>query len=74
MQQEVSAVCEGYRAKTNPWIVIVSTPYKPGDIFESIDSIFHKLSFHYSVGLDKNIIQQILKKKRINHTLDVNSV
>jgi hypothetical protein len=35
MQQEVSAVCEGYRAKTNPWIVMVSTPYKPGDVFES---------------------------------------
>lgn len=33
----------------SPWIVIVSTPYKPGDLFERIDrdpnSIFRKLSF-----------------------------
>jgi hypothetical protein len=36
-QEEVRAVCEGYRAKTNPHIVLVSTPYKPGDLFEQIE-------------------------------------
>ena len=56
-QEEVRPVCEEYRAKTNPHIVLVSTPYKPGDLFEHIDrdpnSIFKKLSYHYSVGLGK---------------------
>ena len=67
-QEEVRAVCEGYRAKTNPHIVMVSTPYKPGDIFEQIDrdpnSIFKKLSFHYSVGLDKIYNEQEIEKER----------
>jgi hypothetical protein len=67
-QEEVRAVCEGYRAKTNPHIVMISTPYKPGDIFEQIDrdpnSIFKKLSFHYTVGLDKIYNTQDIEKER----------
>jgi hypothetical protein len=56
-QDEVRAVCEAYRPKSNPYIVMVSTPYKPGDLFEQIDkdpnSIFEKYNLHYSVGLNK---------------------
>lgn len=58
-QSEVRAVVEGYRAKTKPSIVLVSTPYRPMGYFYDVDreeeknSIFKKLSFHYSVGLDK---------------------
>ena len=56
-QDEVRAVCEAYRPKSNPYIVMVSTSYKPGDLFEQINrdpnSIFKKLNFHYSVGLNK---------------------
>jgi hypothetical protein len=67
-QEEVRAVCEGYRAKTNPHIVLVSTPYKPGDLFEQIDrdpnSIFKKLSYHYSVGLGKIYNEQEIEKER----------
>ena len=67
-QEEVRAVCEGYRAKTNPHIVLVSTPYKPGDLFEHIDrdpnSIFKKLSYHYSVGLGKIYNEQEIEKER----------
>ncbi len=67
-QEEVRAVCEGYRAKTNPHIVLVSTPYKPGDLFEHIDrdpnSIFKKLSYHYSVGLGKIYNEQEIEKEK----------
>jgi hypothetical protein len=67
-QEEVRAVCEGYRAKTNPHIVMVSTPYKPGDLFEHIDrdpnSIFKKLSYHYSVGLGKIYNEPQIEKER----------
>jgi hypothetical protein len=67
-QEEVRAVCEGYRAKTNPHIVLVSTPYKPGDLFEQIDrdpnSIFKKLSYHYSVGLGKIYHSEEIEKER----------
>jgi hypothetical protein len=58
----------GYRVKTNPHIVMVSTPYKPGDLFEQIDrdpnSIFKKLSYHYSVGLGKIYNEQEIEKER----------
>ena len=67
-QEEVRAVCEGYRVKTSRWIVVVSTPYKPGDLFEQIDrdpnSIFNKLSFHYSVGLDKIYNPEDIEKEK----------
>jgi hypothetical protein len=67
-QEEVRAVCEGYRAKTNPHIVMVSTPYKPSDLFEHIDrdpnSIFKKLSYHYSVGLGKIYNPDEIEKER----------
>jgi hypothetical protein len=56
-QDEVRAVCEAYRPKSNPYIVMVSTPYKPGDLFEQIDrdpnSVFKKYNLHYSLGLNK---------------------
>lgn len=56
-QEEVKHTIEGYRIKTDPHIVIVSTPNKPGDYFESIDkdqnSIFKKVYLPYTVGLDK---------------------
>jgi hypothetical protein len=67
-QDEVRAVCEAYRPKSNPFVVIVSTPYKPGDFFESIDrdqnSIFKKLNFHYSVGLNKIYNPQEIEKEK----------
>ena len=56
-QDEVRAVCEACRPKSNPYIVMVPTPYKPGDLFEQIDrdpnSIFKKYDLHYSFGLNK---------------------
>jgi hypothetical protein len=67
-QDEVKHTCEGYRIKTNPHIVIVSTPNKPGDYFESIDrdqnSIFKKLALHYTVGLGKIYDPQEIEKEK----------
>lgn len=36
-QDEVRAVCEAYRPKSYSYIVVVSTPNKPGDFFETIE-------------------------------------
>jgi hypothetical protein len=67
-QDEVRAVAEGYRIKSDPHIVIVSTPNKPGDFFETIDrdpnSVFTKLNFHYSVGLNKIYNPQEIEKEK----------
>ena len=50
-------VVEGYRLKTKPKIVMVSTPYRPGGLFQQIeldsDSPYHKLFLHYSIGVGK---------------------
>jgi hypothetical protein len=36
-QQDARDVSKRYIAKSNPWIVIVSTPNAPEDLFERID-------------------------------------
>lgn len=68
-QDEVKAVSEGYRVKSDPHIVIVSTPNKPGDFFEAIDrdrnSIFAKLNFHYTLGLGKIYNPAEIEKEKI---------
>jgi hypothetical protein len=67
-QDEVRAVCEAYRPKSNPYIIMVSTPYKPGDLFEQIDrdqnSIFKKLAFHYTLGLNKIYNPQEIEREK----------
>lgn len=56
-QDEARAISERYIAKSNPVIVMVSTPYMPGGLFERIemeqDSLYSKIFLHYKVGLDK---------------------
>jgi len=42
-EEEGKMVVEGYRLKTSPKIVMVSTPYRP----------YHKLFLHYSTGVGK---------------------
>jgi hypothetical protein len=47
---------------------MISTPYKPGDLFEQIDrdpnSIFKKLSYRYSIGLNKIYNPEEIEKER----------
>jgi hypothetical protein len=57
-QKEVRAVTEGYIGKPNsdPHIVLVSTPKAPGGLMQQIeleqDSLYHKLFFDYTYGLE----------------------
>ena len=58
-QQEARAVAEGYRIKSNPWIIMVSTPNKRGGIYETIEKQseeehgYKKLEYLYERGLGK---------------------
>ena len=59
-QEEVMAVARGYIAKTNPWIVMVSTPNEPGSLFHRIEQMksdeeagFKRIQFLYERGLGK---------------------
>jgi len=52
---DVMTIIERYIGKSNPKIVLISTPYKPGGLMESIHkdphSIYNKIYLPYTVGL-----------------------
>ena len=57
MQKEALAIAERYLAKSNPYIILVSTPNMPNGLFDQIErdenSMYHKIFMPYTVGLDK---------------------
>ena len=69
-QQEARAVSERYIAKSDPYIVMVSTPNAPEGLFEEIERepddkcLYKRLFFDYTVGLDKIYTQQEIVKAR----------
>jgi hypothetical protein len=58
-QNEVRYVSERYIAKSDPYIVMVSTPNAPGGLFESIEKepentcLYKRLYLDYTIGLGK---------------------
>jgi hypothetical protein len=58
-QQDARDVAERYIAKSNPWIVTVSTPNAPEGLFERIERepestcLYHRLFLDYTYGLGK---------------------
>ncbi len=69
--QDVRHVAERYIAKSNPWIVMVSTPNKPGGLFEQIENepeescLYKRIYLPYTKGVGKIYTQaEIDKAKR----------
>jgi hypothetical protein len=58
-QEDVRHVSERYIAKSDPFIVMVSTPYTPDGLFDSIEKepeescIYKRILLDYTYGLDK---------------------
>ena len=58
-QQDARDVSERYIAKSNPWIIMVSTPNAPEGLFEKIERepedscLYKRLFLDYTYGLDK---------------------
>jgi hypothetical protein len=58
-QQDARDVSERYIAKSNPWIVMVSTPNAPDGLFERIERepedtcLYKRLYLEYTYGLDR---------------------
>ncbi len=69
-QQDARAVSERYIAKSDPYIVMVSTPNAPEGLFEEIERepddkcLYKKLFFDYTVGLGKIYTEQEIAKAR----------
>ena len=69
-QADARHVSERYIAKSDPYIVMISTPNAPGGLFESIEKepeetcIYKRIKLDYTVGLDKiYTIEEIEKAK-----------
>lgn len=67
-QLEARAVAEGYRIKTRPWIVMVSTPNRPGGLFDSMEresaSNYRRLFYHYTRGIGKIYNPEEISRER----------
>lgn len=70
-QNEARAAAEGYRIKSNPWIIMVSTPNKRGGIYEQIETTpeeehgYKKLFYLYERGVGKIYDPQEIEKERL---------
>ena len=69
-QEDVRAVSERYIAKSNPYIVLVSTPNTPGGLMETIEkepydkSLYKKIKLDYRYGLNKIFTKEDIEKAR----------
>jgi hypothetical protein len=69
-QQDARDVSERYIAKSNPWIVMVSTPNAPDGLFERIEReteetcLYKRLYLDYAYGLDRIYTGEEIQKAR----------
>jgi hypothetical protein len=75
-QEDVRHVSERYIAKSDPYIVMVSTPNGPGGLFESIEKepeetcIYKRLLLDYTYGLDKIYTRQEIQKAKASPSFE----
>ena len=69
-QQDARDVSERYIAKSNPWIVMVSTPNAPEGLFEKIERepentcLYKRLFLDYTYGLDRIYTREEIEKAK----------
>lgn len=69
-QEDVRHVSERYIAKSDPYIVMVSTPNAPGGLFERIERepeetcIYKRLKLDYTYGIDRIYTKEEIEKAR----------
>jgi hypothetical protein len=69
-QQDARDVSERYIAKSDPYIVMVSTPNAPGGLFETIEKesdevcLYKRLKMDYTYGLEKIYTTQEIEKAK----------
>jgi hypothetical protein len=71
-QDDVRHVSERYIAKSDPFIVMVSTPNAPGGLFQKIEQkpddtcIYKKIFLDYTYGLGKIYTKEEIEKARVS--------
>jgi Terminase large subunit, T4likevirus-type, N-terminal len=75
-QEDVRHVSERYIAKSNPYIVMVSTPNAPGGLFERIEKepfetcIYKKIFLDYTYGVGKIYTEEEIEKARASPSFE----
>jgi hypothetical protein len=75
-QEDVRHVSERYIAKSDPFIVMVSTPYAPDGLFDSIEKepedscIYKRILLDYTYGLDKIYSREEIEKAKISPSFE----
>ncbi len=75
-QADARDVSERYIAKSNPWIVMVSTPNAPDGLFEKIERepkdacLYKRLFLDYTYGLDKIYTREEIEKAKASPSFE----
>jgi hypothetical protein len=75
-QEDVRHVSERYIAKSDPFIVMVSTPYAPDGLFDKIEKeseetcIYKCLFLDYTYGLDKIYTKEEIEKAKVSPSFE----
>jgi hypothetical protein len=73
---DVRDISERYIAKSNPWIVMVSTPNMPNGLFEQIERepadtcLYHRIFLDYTYGLNKIYSPEDIAKARTSPSFE----
>ena len=79
-QQDARDVSERYIAKSNPWIVMVSTPNAPEGLFERIEQepanicLYKRLLLDYTYGLGKIYTQDEIDAAKQSYSATCNTI
>jgi hypothetical protein len=75
-QEDVRHVSERYIAKSDPFIVMVSTPYAPDGLFGKIEKepeetcIYKRILMDYTYGLDKIYTKEEIEKAKVSPSFE----
>jgi hypothetical protein len=75
-QEEVRHVAERYQAKSNPFLIMVSTPNMPGSLMESIKKepeetcIYKRLYLDYTYGLGRIYTREEVERARMSPSFE----
>ena len=75
-QQDARDVSERYIAKSNPWIVMVSTPNAPDGLFDKIERepedtcLYRRLFLDYTYGLDRIYTKEEIEKAKASPSFE----
>jgi hypothetical protein len=73
-QEDIRHVAERYVAKSNPFIVMISTPNAPGGLFEKIEKepecIYKRIKLDYTYGIDKICTQEEIQRAKASPSFE----